>query len=56
VLPCVDEHDCYKVELQLGYKAEPSNELELFEALTAVLHGLAALHCAVPPLVHRDVR
>lgn len=45
----------YTVELQpLGYRSRPANEVELRNAMRAVLGALAALHGG--GFVHRDVR
>uniref|UniRef100_A0A7S0RFW1 Protein kinase domain-containing protein n=1 Tax=Chlamydomonas leiostraca TaxID=1034604 RepID=A0A7S0RFW1_9CHLO len=49
--------DMYKVGLQpVGYRAAPTNEHELRGVALACCSGLAALHAATPPLVHRDIR
>eukprot|EP00195_Chlamydomonas_chlamydogama_P008854 CAMPEP_0202897964 /NCGR_PEP_ID=MMETSP1392-20130828/6586_1 /ASSEMBLY_ACC=CAM_ASM_000868 /TAXON_ID=225041 /ORGANISM="Chlamydomonas chlamydogama, Strain SAG 11-48b" /LENGTH=514 /DNA_ID=CAMNT_0049583743 /DNA_START=11 /DNA_END=1555 /DNA_ORIENTATION=- len=48
------EGDEYKVSLEPGYGATPTNSVQLLQAVTCVLQGLSHLH--KEQLVHRDVR
>ncbi|GBB92862.1 hypothetical protein RclHR1_25710002 [Rhizophagus clarus] len=61
-VPNIDHLDCYNKESgsvhlsPKGLQVVPSNQQELFEAITCVLEAIVVLHDGNDPIYHRDIR